>query len=260
MSPPALVRFPGGKHGVASQLARYFDPEQPFIEPFAGGASVTLAMARRGCKEIVLSDLDASVVNLWQWIQGDVEAVIDKLPEEVTTTAYAAAKEVLGEWTAEAAAAKIIVLRASMGAYGHGPIGGWDQSGKWKIGARWNYRILCRCAREHSARLRGATILQLDALEALMDWGNWQAFVDPPYVVAGPVLYEQSVDHGILAEILLSRPGPFVLTIDDPSGYEGRCSITPTTLRGNRKASEEFVIVRGTPVCIPVQGVLGFED
>lgn len=247
----ALVRFPGGKYPVRKAMVKYFDRRLPYLEPFTGGASVGLEFLRQGGKDAILTDLDVSIINLWTWVRDDVQAVIRYLPEDPTVDHFREAQAVLGTTGPEAAAAKIVVLRCSMGAYGHGPIGGWEQQGKFKIDARWNYRGIQLAAWGNSLLLGGSQILLLDALEALRRWPDHQAFVDPPYVAQGPLLYDESVDHVDLARTLQERSGPFVLTIDDLTGYEG-LEATNLQIAGNRGASGatkgkagEWLVVRG---------------
>src|SRR5674476_241995 len=167
---PALVRFPGGKYPVRKMLVKYLDRTQPYLEPFVGGASVGLEFLHQGGRDVILTDLDVSVINLWTWVRDDVQAVIRHLPEIPTVDRFREAQAILGSTGPEAAAAKIIVLRCSMGAYGHGPIGGWKQQGDYKIDARWNYVGIQAAARGACFLLSEAQILLLDAIEALKRW------------------------------------------------------------------------------------------
>ena len=238
----ALVRYPGGKHPVARMLANRFDPTQPYLEPFAGGASVGLEMLRRGCKKVILVDNDRSVWNLWHQIKKDVDAVIKFLPKVPTVEDFARAKLLLEDDGPKAAAAKIVVLRCSMGAYGNGPIGGVDQTGAYPVGARWRYLSIVRAAKDDARLLRNAQVVLYDALLALNRWSGWPAFVDPPYVKAGPSLYRKGVNHDDLATVLRARPGPWVLTIDDAGRYEGYTQM-PLNVAGNRKRSLETIVL-----------------
>ena len=242
-----LVRYPGGKHKSALRLAAYFDPSLPFLEPFAGGAAVTLAMRRRGCRSITIGDLAVSVVNLWSWVRDDVECLIEHLPAALDVDLYRAARRRLGYWTVQAAAAKVVVLRGSQGARGGGPIGGWQQNAPtYLINARWNFDSICRSAREHSAALQNVNILHMDGVQALRQWPDIPAFVDPPYVEKGHLLYADSLDFNVLADVLRERSGDFVLTLDNPAPYADWCTVEPSTTAGNGGRKAEFIISRLT--------------
>lgn len=76
------LRWPGGKSKFIAPILMRCNPQKMthFVEPFAGGASVGLALLMAGkCKELYLNDLDYGIYALFLTIKNDPEALIDKI-------------------------------------------------------------------------------------------------------------------------------------------------------------------------------------
>jgi DNA adenine methylase len=101
------------------------------------------------------------------------------------------------------------------------PIGGLDQSGRWKIDARFNASELAtriRLLGDYRGRVR---ITEMDARSFLRliegEDSDSFAYVDPPYLVQGDDLYLDaltSADHRELAELLRASRLRWMLTYD----------------------------------------------
>ena len=122
-----------------------------------------------------------------------------------------------------------------------GVIGGIDQTGSWKIDARFNKDTLRqRLERIYEDRDR-ISVSNLDGIEFIdtLDPESTLYLVDPPYFKKGPLLYLNGLDadyHARLAEKFRSmEDAPWVLTYDDCSEirdlYEGWAAIHPFSLR-----------------------------
>ena len=136
-----------------------------------------------------------------------------------------------------------------------GPIGGVEQTGKWKLAARFNKVALqARCAKvaEYGERIR---VSQVDAIEFLGQHGQDDLFffIDPPYYAKGQTLYLNKLDHGYhqrLAKRLYAMEGAsWVVTYDDcpqiRAMYRGWANIRPFSLRyaaSERRSGEEILI------------------
>jgi DNA adenine methylase len=101
------------------------------------------------------------------------------------------------------------------------PIGGLDQSGEWKIDARFNRANLAERVRFLGQYRRRVSITQQDAREfirTLQPMGaNVLVYVDPPYLVQGDGLYLDALtieDHAEVAKLLRSCRFPWLLTYD----------------------------------------------
>lgn len=233
----AVIRFPGGKHPVRRYLADMFDASQPYLEPFAGGASVALEILERGAPHAVLNDADRTVIALWRTIQQDPTSI--SLPETPTVSNFYDALATLEESTdpTALASAKILVQRCSMGGYGKGPIGGKDQSGRYPITARWNPENIRTSINQANKLLQRASILEQDAILTMQQFPTIPMFVDPPYVKAGPTLYRATINHVLLRETIVEHRAPYVLTIDQDDYLP---NMKPLRIAGNRRVSQEW--------------------
>lgn len=71
-----LVKWMGSKQRLLQPILDCIRDAQytgTYYEPFVGGGSVLLALQP---KKAVINDLNGQLVNLWRWVQSDVEAVI----------------------------------------------------------------------------------------------------------------------------------------------------------------------------------------
>ncbi|KIC18648.1 DNA methyltransferase [Leisingera sp. ANG-DT] len=139
-----------------------------------------------------------------------------------------------------------------------GPIGGYDQRGKWKIDARFNPERLTKQVGWLSENRTRIELTNKDAL-AFIDQtrrkpnaANTFFFIDPPYVKAGGRLYFDGMSeakHVALSDILTSGSVPhWLLTYDDAplvrQLYRSeRCSTISVnySLQAKRKENELLV-------------------
>lgn len=136
-----------------------------------------------------------------------------------------------------------------------GPIGGIQQTGKWKLAARFNKSELqdrCRKVAEYGERIH---VSQLDAIDFIgaQDHERTFFFIDPPYYVKGETLYLNNLDHAYhqrLANQLRSMENAaWVVTYDDCSEirdmYSTWANIRPFGLQyaaSERRRGNEILI------------------
>lgn len=228
------LRYPGGKAKMAAGLIAAFAPTwaEVWFEPFAGGAGAGLrALAEDACEELWLAEADPAVSAIWTEIIDDAggfaEAVAQLRPD---LDSFTAARQTLTREDAprrDLALAGLLVNRCSRSgiiAGSSGPIGGWNQSGRWKISDRFApEKIAERIAGLGllAGRIRMIADDGISALEELAGAGlDGEVFVyaDPPYIEVGNRLYRAGLDgagHARLAESLLGLETPWLLSIDD---------------------------------------------
>jgi len=70
MNVPHPIPYQGSKRNLAEQIIAYFPPDAcRLIEPFAGSAALSLAVAAQGkISQFVLNDINAPLVDLWESI------------------------------------------------------------------------------------------------------------------------------------------------------------------------------------------------
>jgi DNA adenine methylase len=227
------LRYPGGKSKLIDYLYSRLSREQldTFIEVFAGGASLGLALLDAGSiKSLVLNDKDPGVYALWKTILECPQELTDRLQSIVPTHRdLSDAKNLLAlneASTPELAWAFLLANRLSFSGIVKGnPLGGKNGS-QDALTTRWNPEALAeRITHIHSMRDR-IELRNMDACEFLETEGYWYSkatiFVDPPYWVKGKALYThyyEEKDHMELAELLqnmyMSFPEPDIIVTYD---------------------------------------------
>lgn len=151
-----------------------------------------------------------------------------------------------------------------------GVIGGLDQSGKWKIGARYYHDELIGRIERIAALRERITICQLDAIGFLRanvlrraSRSRFFVYLDPPYYVKGSRLYlnyYEHRDHEKLALFLKRvRNVKWLLTYDDAPEiralYRWRQCVTDFSLRysaaQSRRGSEIIIASDGLHLPLP---------
>ena len=227
------LRYPGGKSKLIDYLYSRLSQEQldTFVEVFAGGASLGLALLDAGnIKRLILNDKDPGVYALWKTILECPQEFTERLQSAAPTHRdLSAAKNLLAlneASTPELAWAFLLANRLSFSGIVKGnPLGGKNGS-QDALTARWNPEALAeRITHIHSMRDR-IELRNMDACEFLETEGYWYSkatiFVDPPYWVKGKALYThyyEEKDHMELAELLqnmyMSFPEPDIIVTYD---------------------------------------------
>lgn len=232
------LRYPGGKAKlapfVASIMRRNGRMRPEYLEPYAGGAGTALKLLfEEYADRVVINDADQRVRCFW-W------AVTQRTPEFVALIRTTAVS--VDEWHHQREIYERRDLRAPFRlgfatfflnrttrsgiVHNGGPIGGYDQTGNYKIDARYNSEELIRRIVRigaYSDRIETTAADGLALLELLAGDSERakQAFVylDPPYYAKGRELYMNHFtpeQHGSLAAFLRADPGfAWILTYDN---------------------------------------------
>lgn len=270
------LRYPGGKvrlHRTLSSLfAQQTNPRleiEVWIEPFAGGAGAGLKMLHNhSIEQLVLVEKNPAIASFWHHVIHDGEALARRVQTARPTLAlFNWARGVLldtetgtgdhpSDDTAFAAFIVNRLSRSGMITSRVGPIGGKTQEGGWQIGARFNRQELAaRINRVYQMR-HAITIIEGDAVDVINELrgsgieDEVMLFVDPPYIVEGPGLYQHgTLSHAALAHALRNCPAPWLLTYDNhrsvPELYPGHRLIEyaiPHTANQQRIGAELAVL------------------
>lgn len=213
-----IFRYPGGKSKVSRRILARLDPNMNNLcDVFTGGGSVALAYAQQhSTARIWMNDRDQGMADFWRLVSiGDTDGLCDRV---LSTKADV---EIFRSFQEEpvTAFAALYLNRTSFSGKSHtSPIGGWGQTGKWKIDAEWRQEYLADQIRGAVAALSGRTLVTNADWRVVLDAANgWQLYLDPPYYKAGPSMYRHSfleADHAELAERLRGRPN-WLLSYDD---------------------------------------------
>lgn len=226
------LRYPGGKARVAPYIADLIRAQTPrpaiYAEPFAGGAGAALRLLVDDVVEaIVINDLDPGIAAFWRCVFQGTEELVDVIQGTPATIAEwerqrAAYLTPQGRTDIELGFAAFYLNRCNRsGILTARPIGGLDQSGTWKIDARYNRDDLINRINYLSAFRHRVTVAQQDAraflrgLEPHAD--RVLVYVDPPYITQGEQLYLDKLaysDHQELATQLIASDLRWFMTYD----------------------------------------------
>jgi DNA adenine methylase len=206
-----------------------------YVEPFVGGGAVALAVAQtHPGLSLYLNDADARVAALWLVLSQRQDDAYEKLVRRLESTV-----PTVDLWREERAARFAgsyddLAFRAlflnrctfsgGMSFGSGGPIGGYDQTGKWKIDARWKLGQLL----PNLDKVRDL----LSSRRVVVTAGRWEEaaaiagyqYYDPPYITPhAKHLYSSFFtidDHLALRDHLRKLRYPWVLSYDsDPDGH-----------------------------------------
>lgn len=280
MSTLSPLRYPGGKGKLApfiSNLIQLNDLEGgSYFEPFAGGAGVALHLLFEGdVKRIVLNDADPCIYAFWDSIMrftDEFVRLVELTPLNVEE--FRKQSEICqrsDEFDGlELGFAVFYINRCSRsGIIGSaGPIGGYDQSGKWLIDARFNREGLIERIEKIATKSEQIEIHNLDALNFLKTQlpkgrgrSNSLVYLDPPYHLNGHRLYlnyYDDSDHESLADYIKAQNALKWLITYDTSEFikelYAEYDIHEFKLNyslQNKKKAEEFMISPAT-INLPV--------
>jgi DNA adenine methylase len=226
------LRYPGGKAQVINFLKLLMLENDllgsEYIELYAGGASVALSLLFEDYVSAVhINDLNIGVHAFWQSIlhqTDDFCALVDEIPltvEEWQRQRGIAASNDSG--VLERGFATFYLNRTNRsGIIRGGIIGGLDQSGPWKMDARFPRAELIRRIRK-AARFRSRiTLTRVDALDLLLlnspstDTCRFY-FLDPPYYSRGERLYDNFYsyeDHQKIHDAVINLGDPWIVSYD----------------------------------------------
>jgi DNA adenine methylase len=226
------LRYPGGKGRLSGYVARVIcaerRPIERYVEPFAGGAGAGLRLlVDEYVDEIVINDLNPGIAAFWRALFGSPDALLEKLAAcEVTIAEWHRQREAyLAERVDDVALgfAFFFLNRTNRsGIPDARPIGGYAQTGTWKIDARFNKKGLGRRIAALSRYGSRVTVCEVDGgrlIEDLQKEPGTFIYADPPYLDKGDDLYLDTMsweDHQRLARSLTAG-GRWLLTYDaDP--------------------------------------------
>lgn len=228
------LRYPGGKATLASffetTVAALGLDKPTYVEPYAGGAGAGIELLLKGVVgTVVINDLDPAIYACWHAMVKNSAAFLRRLEfAPLTIDEWRAQREVYRRRhdnstdPLELGFATFYLNRTSRsGVLGAGVIGGFAQSGTYRMDARFNKEVLRRRIEnlaELSAKIRVTRQDGAARLRHYLPKDNVFAYVDPPYVDKGSSLYMsafQQKDHQALAKVLNGHSNThWVLTYD----------------------------------------------
>jgi DNA adenine methylase len=226
------LRYPGGKARLAPFLTTILEAQphraHTYCEPFAGGAGAALRLLiEERVRRVSINDLDPGIAAFWRCVFQNNRALVRRVQNaRVDLEAWKECRAIYaspaGVSDLELGYATFFLNRCNRsGIISARPIGGLEQTGMWKLDARFNREDLASrisLLGEYSARV---DVFQLDArtyiTDILASASNVLIYVDPPYLREGEDLYLDALkpeDHKELAGVLARTSHPWVATYD----------------------------------------------
>lgn len=227
------LRYPGGKGKIASFFKKIFRQnllyDCTYVEPYAGGASVALSLLiNEYSSKILINDIDPAIYSFWYSVLNYTEE-LNKLIYETPLTVENWRKQkrvqqaksldnVLG-----LGFSTFFLNRTNRsGIINAGVIGGFEQTGKWKIDARFNRTDLVKRVERIALYKDRITLSNVDAVSLIKKVAFKPAekiffYLDPPYFVKGKELYlnfYNLLDHQKVAEYVKNLKAKWIVTYD----------------------------------------------
>jgi DNA adenine methylase len=226
------LRYPGGKGRLGPYFARILADQsqvvRTYAEPYAGGAGAGLFLLEEGyIDELFINDLNPGIAAFWRSVlnySNDFVARIES--QKVTMEAWHEARAIYlspGDHSDfDLGFATFFLNRCNRsGILTARPIGGLEQTGKWKIDARFNRVDLAGRVRKIASLASAISVTEMTAIDFLTSLSGRAKpilfYVDPPYLIKGEDLYMSAhswADHEELASHLLETRHPWILTYD----------------------------------------------
>ena len=228
------LRYPGGKGKIARFMRCIVRAngleDGRYVEPYAGGAAVAWELLITGVvRRVSVNDINKPVFAFWDSVLNHTEELCRLINDRpITVDEWDYWKDILrrgSDDNLELGFAFFFLNRTNRsGILNGGIIGGRNQTGHWKIDARFSKANLIERIQK-IGDLRGRVeISQMDAVDFLKTkspkWGQKTlVYIDPPYFEKGRYLYHDAYkedDHRVVSEAIASLANmKWVVSYDD---------------------------------------------
>jgi DNA adenine methylase len=211
------LRYPGGKGRLTDFIKLVFEENNlldgHYAEPYAGGAGIALNLLMLEYASCIhLNDLDKSVFAFWHSVVNSSDELCKKIRDvKLNMTEWRKQKAVQREpenhSLLELGFSTFFLNRTNRsGILNGGVIGGNNQTGEWKIDARFNKVDLCRRIEKIALYHSRIRLYNLDAADMITGVlpslpQKTLVYLDPPYYAKADRLYKNYYKHGDHAAI-----------------------------------------------------------
>ena len=205
------LRYPGGKGKLAAYVKALMKSnpllDGEYVEPYAGGAAIALElMFHEYVARIHINDVNYPVYAFWRAVLDHTEDLCRLVKDTPRTVeAWDVQKRTLADYKGS----DVVKLGFALfflnptnrsGILNGGIIGGRDQTGPWKIDARYNADELVHRIEAIASMRSRISLTRMDAIKFLRSGvKRWPAktliYLDPPYYVKGRELYYDFYEH-----------------------------------------------------------------
>jgi len=206
------LRYPGGKRKLSNYMKLILWQNDllgaHYVEPYAGGSAVALAVLFEGyASHIHINDLNRSVYAFWHSVLFETESLCRRIRETPVTVDEWHHQQAIQERASEVPLLDLGFSTFFMnrtnrsGIITGGMIGGNNQRGPYKLGARYHVEhLINRIQRvaSHGSQVslynQDACLFMAKILPTLPP--SALVYLDPPYWTKGKRLYENRYEYG----------------------------------------------------------------
>ncbi|MEN3351469.1 MAG: adenine methylase [Bradyrhizobium sp.] len=218
------LRYPGGKGKLAAYVKEIIETNDlsdgEYAEPYAGGAAIALELLfQKYVSRIRINDVSVHVYSFWKSVLNDTEELCRRVKNtRMTVAAWDRQKRIFANPTdhdyVSIGFATFFLNRTNRsGILNGGVIGGRDQSGPWKMDARYNADELVFRIESIAKKKDFISLTRSDAISFLkLGLPKWSkkslVYLDPPYYEQGRQLYYdyyKAEDHEEVAEFVTDK-------------------------------------------------------
>lgn len=217
------LRYPGGKAKLVAYIKQVMKENKlldgEYAEAYAGGAGIALELLfHEYASRVHINDLSRPVWAFWDSVLNRTDAICKLIRDtRLTLESRDKQKQIFGDDDAGDLAlgfATFFLNRTNRsGILNGGVIGGRDQTGPWKIDARFNREELIYRVESIAKLKKRIRLTRMDALEFLKhgvaEWPEKTLiYLDPPYYLKGRDLYYNYYtpdDHKEVAAFVIGK-------------------------------------------------------
>lgn len=214
---PSPLRYPGGKYKLYNYIKNVVEINDcsTYIEPFCGGAAIACGMLINGnIKRAIINDYDYSIYCFWDSVINNVSELIYKIRKtDINIDEWYLQKDIKNNYNLysnlDVGFATLFLNRTNHSGIidKAGPIGGYNQEGKYKIDCRFNKEVLIdkvKKINEHKDQIQLYNMEANDFIdEIILSTRKSFTFFDPPYYNKGSELYASFYAHEDHKELAL---------------------------------------------------------
>jgi DNA adenine methylase len=227
------LRYPGGKRRLVNTVAKILEAnglrDIHYVEPYAGGAAIPLALLYDEYASCVhINDLSRPIFAFWHSVLNHTDELCDMISSaRVTIPEWRKRREIYRHQAdhslLDLGFATLFLNRTNRsGIISGGVIGGLDQKGAWKLDARFGKESLIDRVRKIGRYRDRIKLYQMDALDFTINviprlGDNTFTFFDPPYFDIQRPLYLNNyklADHQNMALAVQNIRQPWIVTYD----------------------------------------------
>jgi len=227
------LRYPGGKGCIFKFMTQFLEENDligtDYAEPYAGGAGLALRlMMDEYVGDIFINDLDPSIYAFWYAVLNRADALcewIEQVP--ITVEQWSVYRQIQDNYKTadilELAKSTFFLNRTNVsGVISGGIIGGINQTGRYKINARFNKTELISRIRDIQRFSHRIHLSNLDGIDFVRQLERMKRdifiYLDPPYYKKGSDLYMNAFcneDHKKLAGYVKTMRKKWIISYDN---------------------------------------------